>query len=172
MALELVPLHNCAPGTLALVNALLSERWPKGDRSSSQVARSCDAFPISLVLFEQGRRDEALGHVLLSECCEDGAGLLAESVVVASRLRGMGIGRRLMELMHDYARKKGCERVYLSTKDKRDFYLHLGYLLIAKTVSARRAACENVGTEGLDKLKAVFGGNSTGQWVWLAKELE
>jgi predicted N-acetyltransferase YhbS len=173
-AFRLVPLHECDAGMLERVSTLLSERWPKGDRgASSQMAHSCDAFPISLVLLESDDAHEPLGHVLLSRCLEDERGLLAESVLVAAKLRGMGVGGRLMELMHAFARCKGFATVYLSTRDKRDFYVHLGYRPIERAVTARKAVSEGLDAEGIDKLKSVFGGGGAagGQWAWLAFNL-
>ncbi len=176
-ALELVPLHTCDADMLVRVSALLSERWPKGDRgTSSQMAHSCDGFPVSLVLRESGGDPrEPLGHVLLSRCLEDERGLLAESVLVAARLRGTGCGGRLMQLMHAFARARGFATIYLSTRDKRDFYLHLGYRPIDRLVTARKAASEGLDAEGLDKLKSVFGGGGAAaggaQCVWLALTL-
>jgi predicted N-acetyltransferase YhbS len=168
-AFRLVPLHECDAGMLERVSTLLSERWPKGDRgASSQMAHSCDAFPTSLVLLESDNAQEPLGHLLLSRCLEDDRGLLAESVLVAAKLRGMGVGGRLMELMHAYARSKGFATVYLSTRDKRDFYMHLGYRPIERAVTARKAVGEGLDAEGLDKLKSVFGTGGGGQWAWLA----
>lgn len=166
----LTPLHECASGMLERVFALLSERWPKSDRSTSQIGRSCDSFPVSLVLFDRECESEPLGHVLLSRCVEDELGLLAESVLVTHRLRGGGIGRKLMELMHEYARQRGFNTVYLSTRDKRDFYAHLGYVVCAPVTIASQITQER--SSAMIKLKDVFGGASAGpKFVWMKFDL-
>jgi predicted N-acetyltransferase YhbS len=168
---EICPLHECLPGTLDRVYALLSERWPKSDRSTSQIAHSCSSFPTSLVLFEQKLTSEPLGHVLLSRCVEDCFGLLAESVLVTERLRGGGLGRRLMELTHEYARVRGFKTVYLCSRDKRDFYGHMGYVSCNSVSVASAVTTGEERSSALNKLKDVFGGSSSGKFVWMSLKL-
>lgn len=171
ISVRLVPLHHCSAPMLEAVNQLLSERWPKTDRSSSQIQNSCDAFPVSLVMLEEGGDGvDPLGHVLLSKCVEDPAGLVAESVLVASCLRGGGMGRRLMELMHSYAKSRGFGTIYLSTRDKRDFYAHLGYVLCEPVSLASAVTAGEDRSNAMLKLKDVFGGAGS-KFLWMKLKL-
>ncbi|XP_077868281.1 N-alpha-acetyltransferase 80-like, partial [Saccoglossus kowalevskii] len=47
--------------------------------------------------------------------------------VVDKKRRGEGLGRKLMDLTEEHARNMGSHTMYLCTKDKQDFYQHLGY---------------------------------------------
>ena len=49
------------------------------------------------------------------------------AVIVAPKLRGCGLGRRIMEEAERHARKLRLSHLHLFTKDKEQFYSHLGY---------------------------------------------
>lgn len=170
--LKLLGLHECDKSMEERVMELLAEKWPKKDEARrEQLRASREEMPVSLVLLEGGGGGGMLlvGHAMLLVTVEDPMALLAESVVVAQQFRGMGYGGTLMRLMHDYARRKGYRRIYLATKDKRDFYLHLGYVPAHHSVSAKSAANQKLNVEALAQLRDVLGGGSsqTGQLVWL-----
>jgi len=57
----------------------------------------------------------------------DGKGVLIESVIVDETCRGKGYGRLLMTESEKTAKSLGFVTIYLSTKDKDNFYRHLGY---------------------------------------------
>jgi N-acetylglutamate synthase-like GNAT family acetyltransferase len=168
----LTPIHKLGPAMPSAVIALLSEQWPKYDRLSfSQIGSSCESFPVSLVMQEEGTFHVPIGHVLLSRCVEDAAGLLAESIVVSSKMRGTGLGRRLMELMHEYVRSRGFQTVYLATRDKRDFYSHLGYSICEPVTIASAVTAGEERSSAVSKLKDVFGGSDL-KVVWMKKAIE
>ncbi|MCL2634862.1 MAG: GNAT family N-acetyltransferase [Oscillospiraceae bacterium] len=54
-----------------------------------------------------------------------------ENVVTAADYRRMGIGRRLFDVIIDYAKERGCYKVTLSSgnarKEAHDFYKSLGF---------------------------------------------
>lgn len=175
---RLVALHRQQPphrhSMEEQVKRLLAEKWPKTDQvRDGQLARSCDALPLSLVLLmtvkEEEETEAVVGHAMLLRCVEDAKGVIAESVLVAEHLRGMGYGGHLMRLMHEHAVNLGFETVYLSTRDKRDFYQHLGYEL-CEAVSPHSAASSRVDRDALERLKGAFGGGGAqSQYVWLRK---
>jgi N-acetylglutamate synthase-like GNAT family acetyltransferase len=105
---------------------------------------------------------------MLLRCVEDSEAVIAESVVVAERVRGRGYGRVIMELMHAQAQSLGFQTVYLCTRDKRDFYQHLGYE-VCSAVTPKTAASELIDSSAVNKLKGVFGGGDPTQseYLWL-----
>lgn len=170
-----VALHKCPESMITKVCALLAEKWPKADHvRTMQLRSSCDAFPLSLVMVSKEDPDSPIGHAMLSRCVEDAEGILAESVLVTDRLRGMGYGRSLMLMMHDFVRQHGFKRVYLSTRDKRDFYMHLGYT-VGVCVTPISTASERFGSDTMNAVKNAFGGAAAsgagGPYVWLKLEL-
>ena len=56
---------------------------------------------------------------------------LVSTLVVADGLRGKGVGRELLEVAEDYARRHGCPRIVVATANHRNgahaFYEHLGW---------------------------------------------
>ncbi|XP_022083069.1 N-acetyltransferase 6-like isoform X2 [Acanthaster planci] len=68
-----------------------------------------------------------IGYCRLAKVISVPSSVLIESVVVPKNLRGQGLGRQLMELAETHAKMQGFTTMYLSTKDKQDFYAHLGY---------------------------------------------
>ena len=169
---RLVPLHALSEAHVRLAGQLLGEKWPRAEETRlAQLASSRDELPVSLVLVsDDGEAEELLGHVRLQRCVEDARGVIAESVVVWQRLRGLGYGGLLMRLMHDFARRHGFATVHLCTQDKRAFYEHLGYRL-AGPVSPLSSASQLVDKDALSKLKGVFGAGHTQEFVWLALSL-
>ena len=66
------------------------------------------------------------------------SGLFArvDSLVVDQEFRKFGIGKELMNVAEEYAKKIGCDRIFLTSGNHRqsshDFYSHLGYVSNAK----------------------------------------
>uniref|UniRef100_S4RRQ8 N(alpha)-acetyltransferase 80, NatH catalytic subunit n=1 Tax=Petromyzon marinus TaxID=7757 RepID=S4RRQ8_PETMA len=129
--IEAVLLHQ-RPALAEACALLLREQWGLSVQARLvSLQRSSHAFPLSLVLLAcpaEGTTPEVLGHSKLSLVVGDGAGVLAESVLIAPAHRGQGLGRRLMEETERYARSRGKHRLFLSTPDKQCFYAHLGYV--------------------------------------------
>ena len=168
---ELVELHS-EGGLREAARQLLEEKWPKADEArEAQLQQSCAELPLGLVLREK-KGEKTVGFVMLLRCVEEERGVIAESVVVAEQARGMGYGRVLMESMHAKARALGFEQVYLCTRDKRDFYQHLGYT-ICPPVTPKTAAAQLVDSQAVDKLKGLFGGGNPTQsdYLWLKTSL-
>ena len=53
--------------------------------------------------------------------------IIISSVVVDPKLRGHGLGRKLMEACENHVTSLGMNSLHLSTHDKQHFYSHLGY---------------------------------------------
>jgi GNAT superfamily N-acetyltransferase len=53
------------------------------------------------------------------------------ALVVDESVRGLGVGRRLVEAVEDFAREAGCERLSVTTQEQRDdaraFYQRVGF---------------------------------------------
>lgn len=71
-------------------------------------------------LLQEGNEDKLVGftHVVLhpntwntSECC------YLEDLYVDEAMRGLGVGRALIEHVYDFASMKGCNRVYWTTQE-------------------------------------------------------
>ncbi|CAH2312553.1 N-acetyltransferase 6 [Pelobates cultripes] len=126
--LVLVPLH-LRQDLIASCAELLNQTWRRslGARIHS-LERSCDEFPVCLVLIRECG-GPVLGHVRLCRVIGLKDSLFVESVVVSEELRGKGYGRKLMEATEHYARRRGFQKMHLTTHDKQYFYSHLGYQL-------------------------------------------
>ena len=68
------------------------------------------------------------------------------AVVVARKLRGCGLGRRIMTEAECHVAAVGYTSLHLSTHDKLGFYTHLGYVQGPK-VSPRTKCVANLSSE-------------------------
>ena len=57
---------------------------------------------------------------------------LLRSVAVARRVHGGGIGRRIVEALEVRAREEGLNALYLLTTTARDYFMRLGYQVLAR----------------------------------------
>lgn len=166
--LSLKPIHLLDDSVKRRVCDILCQKWPKADEHRmATFAKSSEDFPLTLVLLEDGI---AIGHVLCSRVCEFDDAVLVESVIVDEALKGMGYGRRLMDHVHNYLKTRGFKLVFLSSSEKVDFYAHLGYEKCGPVTPVSSVA-QLVDTEGLNALKAAFGGEqskSFGRYVWMS----
>lgn len=107
---------------------LINSEWPRNTIARMRsLAASCDNLPTSLVLTSDNN-EIVLAHLKLSavpsrmNCC------FIESVVVDTKFRGQGIGKRLMRYAEEYAADFLLLKiVYLSTVDQVGFYEKLCY---------------------------------------------
>ena len=76
-------------------------------------------------------------------------------MVVACKLRGCGLGRRMMEEAELHAAKMSYTSMHLSTHDKVGFYSHLGYVGGPK-VSPLRKCVAKLSNEGVSKNWSVY----------------
>ncbi|XP_041130938.1 N-alpha-acetyltransferase 80-like [Polyodon spathula] len=122
-----VPLHR-RPDLVGACADLVNSEWQRSRAARiHSLEKSCDSFPVCLVLVS--RVDQLLGHARLSLVVGQPRSLFVETVVVSRELRGKGYGRRLMEATERYARSRGFWRLCLTTHDKQHFYAHLGFVL-------------------------------------------
>uniref|UniRef100_A0A915D4E7 N-acetyltransferase domain-containing protein n=1 Tax=Ditylenchus dipsaci TaxID=166011 RepID=A0A915D4E7_9BILA len=124
---------------------LLNEEWP---RSLSQRRISLEKSlnhrpPMSLVMMDE-ETNSLIGHASLhhsiktSNQCRfwklcpmpnDQKGCWVESVIVCRSHRNLGLGRLIMELVEEEAKKYNYTKICLSTEDKENFYKKCGYLV-------------------------------------------
>lgn len=71
---------------------------------------------------------------------------IVHSVVVVRKLRGRGLGRRIMAEAERHTADVGYTSMHLSTHDKLGFYAHLGYVRGPK-VSALKKCVANLSDE-------------------------
>ncbi|KAM9785651.1 N-alpha-acetyltransferase 80 [Neosynchiropus ocellatus] len=132
-----VPIHR-RPDLLVSCADLVNAEWQRSQAARvHSLQKSCADFPVSLVLLEGLEESERLlGHARLSRVVGHSSSLFVESVVVSKAERGRGFGRTLMEETERYARRRGFQRLFLTTHDKQHFYAHLGYKLSAPVQNA------------------------------------
>ncbi|KAL3874848.1 hypothetical protein ACJMK2_037810 [Sinanodonta woodiana] len=125
---NLLPLHENAEFYEECAE-VLNEEWKRSlSARLYSLQKSCDAFPVSLILVEvNGSKKEVVGHSRVSVVQGREKSCLVESVVVKKNKRGMGYGRKVMKETEEFVKRKGYEWMYLTTHDKQDFYKHLGY---------------------------------------------
>ncbi|CAG5116447.1 unnamed protein product [Candidula unifasciata] len=90
---------------------------------SHALSKSCDQLHVCLAFIKQGgSQTEVLGFSKLSSVQGISNACLVGSVIVREMDRGKGLGKVLMNLTEDYARRLGTRTVYLNTIDKDSFY--------------------------------------------------
>ncbi|CAB3401548.1 unnamed protein product [Caenorhabditis bovis] len=107
---------------------LLNEEWPRSDgsREHSQKKSCRHEPPMSFVLVCK-KSDELVGHARICRLPNNPAGLWIESVLIRKDLRGIGLGRFLMEKIEEWMAQNGFDEAYLSTDDQVEFYRRCGY---------------------------------------------
>jgi pyridine nucleotide-disulfide oxidoreductase domain-containing protein 1 len=110
---------------------MLNEEWPKislESRIKWLSQSSMNKLPASWVLLKHG---EPIAHVRLSTKYKEdqtvNVSVIATSVVVAKEYRRQGIGKLLLDKMHQCCYNLGYGRVVLWTTDAVDFYVKSGY---------------------------------------------
>ncbi|CAG5136896.1 unnamed protein product [Candidula unifasciata] len=134
--MEVVPLHKHPKLTDACAE-ILNAYWPRSKAARSHVlSKSCDQLPVCLAFIQQdGSQTEVLGFSKLSAVQGIPNACLVESVIVREMDRGRGLGKVLMNLTEDYARRLGMRNVYLNTIDKEGFYARIGYVRCSPVIS-------------------------------------
>ncbi|TKR67976.1 hypothetical protein L596_024037 [Steinernema carpocapsae] len=115
---------------------ILNKEWPRSrtQRETSIRRASNRKPPMALVLVRNG--SELGGHARLCELPQDDQGCWVESVILHENLRGLGIGRILMDLLEDKAKEFGFSKMYLSTEDKQKFYEKCGFSCCTPVLNA------------------------------------
>ncbi|KXJ08163.1 uncharacterized protein LOC110249134 isoform X1 [Exaiptasia diaphana] len=163
MNVQLVKLHQ-HDELIDIAVKILNDQWPR-----SKIARlhslsdSRDDFPCCLLLIAKDNQQKSvvIGHSKLARVHGKSKSLFIENVVIDKGKRGLGFGRKLMELSEDYAHKQGFEDIYLSTHDKCKFYEHLGYCYTC-AVSPVRANAKLLTPDQFSALQHHFGGKTDG----------
>jgi len=122
-------LHELPEKYLDECAELLSDEWssknPAGRRRILQ--SSSNDLPIHFALVEITSR-EAHGHIKLCRCLNNEYTFYAESVCVAKKVRGRGLGRIIMSFTERYIREHlAGNRICLQTLDAQGFYENIGY---------------------------------------------
>lgn len=134
-------IRDARPADLDAVIALLdedairevSEDYSDLTRYAEAMAEIVDADHSTVLVGERDGEVVATAQVTWQRRMMYGAGLVCqiESVRVASRLRGIGLGAELIGWIIDDARARGCARVELTSnarrEDARRFYERLGF---------------------------------------------
>ncbi|XP_065919355.1 N-alpha-acetyltransferase 80-like [Dysidea avara] len=127
MTFKLTTLHD-QPDLLEEAALLLITEWPRSlEARKASIETSKSTFPCSILLVDVSDRDKVIGFARLLEVVGDKTAALVESVVVDPKLRGHGLGRKLMEACENHVTSLGMNSLHLSTHDKQHFYSHLGY---------------------------------------------
>ena len=132
-----VVIRPVAEADLAALVALLAsidgERPFTVERLSGQLAR-VRAFPgyTVYVAMHDGRVVGTFSQLIFPALAHGGASeSLVEAVVVSAEVRGLGIGRQMMEFARQRAGEAGCYKLALSSNAKRldahRFYLGMGF---------------------------------------------
>lgn len=108
---------------------LLGEEWKRSDAARLQgLSPNSKDLPDSVLLLDESEDNvKVVGHSRLSRVLEDNRGCWIASVIVSKKKRGQGLGKSLMLKTEDYAKVLGFTTAYLNTRDKQEFYEHLGY---------------------------------------------
>jgi len=118
------------------VDAMLAlEALFPSDRMSRRSVQRFLAVPTARVLVAEQRDGTMLGNVISLRRAGSHA-IRIYSVVVAPAARGLGIGQRLIEALHEIAQTEGCDRVTLEVRADntaaRALYAKLGYRELAQ----------------------------------------
>lgn len=119
------------------------------DEIARRLAIVMEAPGHSLDVAERDNRIVGFIHFYARAAIEKPPEVIVQALVVDDRLRGGGIGRRLMQRAEDWAAANGYPSVALGTQTRRDdahaFYERLGYRVAATSHLMRKdvgpAAC-------------------------------
>lgn len=104
------------------------------DRMSRRSVQRFLAVPTARVLVAENGTKAMLGN-LIGLRRKGSRAIRIYSVVVAPEARGLGIGQRLVEALHELAQGEGCDRVTLEVRADntaaRALYAKLGYRALA-----------------------------------------
>nr|XP_039254529.1 N-alpha-acetyltransferase 80-like [Styela clava]XP_039254530.1 N-alpha-acetyltransferase 80-like [Styela clava] len=107
---------------------LLNAEWKRSyDMRVSKLKRSNKDFPYHIALTETVDENEKLvGHLRLTKVLGEPDSLYMSSVIITECSRGMGLGRKLLNLTEELMKTRGFECFYLRT-DSPEFYTKCGY---------------------------------------------
>ncbi|WP_054685954.1 arsenic resistance N-acetyltransferase ArsN2 [Rhodothermus marinus] len=107
-----------------------AEDWP----ALRQLLQTCGLIETGVAAqFDRVRvatwRGRIVGMALLERYAEGG---LLRSVAVEPAWQGRGIGRRLVDVMLEEARREGLSQVFLLTETAADFFARLGFVPVTR----------------------------------------
>ncbi|KAL7562304.1 hypothetical protein ACA910_014521 [Epithemia clementina (nom. ined.)] len=100
---------------------------------------------------------QVIGHGRLTECFESAGGNAAAAsyILIDSKFRGQGWGRKLMSLLEEEARRLGYHYVYLWTTTEIPFYQKIGYVPCQR-VSLKRECLKSLKTDQVQSLETMI----------------
>ena len=125
--LQFRPLNCADPDEIDQTAFLLNSHWPKSNRPDWLMKSSIN-YPLSFIL-SNVYSESVIGHARLCLVPDKSDSLYVESVIIGSKYRGKGFGKRIMTFVEEESRKRGYKKLYLATTDKQSFYEHLGYAI-------------------------------------------
>jgi amino-acid N-acetyltransferase len=123
------------PSTLAIVSPILTRKATAADLDAVlQLAARGDLLATGIVESFAGFFVAASDGLIVGSCglekhSRDG---LLRTVVVASELRGRGVGKQLVEIAMTHAREQGLRAVYLLTTTGREFFAARGFEVVTR----------------------------------------
>jgi len=129
MSLKVEKLHE-HPELLSKCCDLLNQEWPRSRAARMHsLQKSRPDLPCSLVMTPDasGEPPDVIGHSRLSILYAAPDACWIESVIVCEERRGQGLGKKIMEETETLAKSLGYKVAYLCTRDKLEFYSHIGY---------------------------------------------
>ncbi|CAK8693261.1 N-alpha-acetyltransferase 80-like [Clavelina lepadiformis] len=104
---------------------LLNTEWKRSHGVRSRfLEKSNHEFPCSLLMLDE---EMLIGHARLSRIVSEEKSLLLTSVIIDPNRRGEGLGRKLLHLTEEYAKKRGFTYLCLSSESKELFYKKCGF---------------------------------------------
>lgn len=119
------------PGLLALYDELYPV--PTNPDRMRENFRQMAATPDYLVFGAFTEQGELVGSALAIICPDILAGCqpwaMVENVIVTERVRGQGVGRLVLNALEEFARRRGCSYIQMTTSrpDAHGFYSAIGY---------------------------------------------
>ena len=111
----------------------VEEDWPaicEQLESAGLPVRDLDSSKMTLFFVARSDRGQCLGAIGLE--CFGTVGLL-RSLVVANRARGLGLGRRLVARLEQYAVNRGITELWLLTIDADNFFRSIDFVTVNRS---------------------------------------
>ncbi|GBG31918.1 UPF0692 protein C19orf54-like [Hondaea fermentalgiana] len=149
--------------------ALLHAEWPAGGslaRRAQRLREQQEAGSVFLGLVQvhdnskednSADNEHCVGFAQLQAVADKGEGpaCALTSVVISETLRGSGLGRQLMNGIHDQAESLGYTYVYLWTSTAQGFYAKCGYLC-CESVTVARPILDNLAENQVSALERML----------------
>ena len=134
---QIMRVRPMTPGDTEAVAELAGQLgYPSTPAEIERRFRAIDGDPDSTVMIAEDGRGTVLAwvHVFANHLLESDGAAEVGGLVVDSRARGQGVGKRLMEAAESWAREHGYTKVCVRSNTIRlethKFYQHLGYTIL------------------------------------------